>query len=109
VEKAIEVAKSYENVYLELCAVIDEREIIEKFLEEIGVDRILFGADFPWFNHHYYIGALIGSGIGESDLRKILYKNAEKLIKRRGGKNYSFLSFILFFSLDIQHLMKKES
>jgi len=81
-EKAIEIVKNYENVYLELCAVMDERGIIEKFLEEIGADRILFGTDFPWFNHHYYIGALIGSGIGERDIRKILYENAEKLIKR---------------------------
>jgi len=81
-KKAIEIVKNYENVYLELCAVMDERGIIEKFLEEIGTDRILFGTDFPWFSHHYYIGALIGSGIGESDIRKILFENAEKLIKK---------------------------
>ncbi|MGC8977285.1 MAG: amidohydrolase family protein [Candidatus Ratteibacteria bacterium] len=79
-EKAIEFVKKYENVYLELTAVIDERGIIEKFVAEIGSDRILFGTDFPWFNHHYYIGALLGSGISEEDCRKILYLNAQKIL-----------------------------
>ena len=71
-----------DRLNLSLRDVKDERGIIEKFLEEIGTDRILFGTDFPWFSHHYYIGALIGSGIGESDIRKILYENAEKLIRK---------------------------
>jgi len=80
-EKAIEFVKKYENVCLELCAILDERGIIEKFVYEIGSDRILFGTDFPWFNHHYYIGALLGSGISEEDCRKILYLNANKILK----------------------------
>ncbi|MCM8820415.1 MAG: amidohydrolase family protein, partial [Candidatus Omnitrophica bacterium] len=79
-EKAIEFVKRYENLYLELCAVLDERGILERFVEEAGAERILFGTDFPWFNHHYYIGALLGSSISEDDCRNILYKNSEKLL-----------------------------
>lgn len=79
-EKAIEIVKKYQNVYLELCAVIDERGIIEKFVENIGSDRILFGTDFPWFNHHYYIGGVLGAGLSEEDCRKIFYLNAGKLL-----------------------------
>ena len=81
-DKAIKFAKNYENIYLELCAILDERGIIEKFAKEGLFNKILFGTDFPWFNHHYYIGALIGAGIDENILRKIFYENAIKLIKK---------------------------
>ncbi|HOL21844.1 MAG TPA: TatD family hydrolase [bacterium] len=79
-KKAIEFIKRYENAYLEMCAVLDERGILEQFVEEAGSERILYGTDFPWFNHHYYIGALLGSGIPETACRNILYKNAEKIL-----------------------------
>ncbi|MFN4227934.1 MAG: amidohydrolase family protein [Candidatus Ratteibacteria bacterium] len=79
-DKAVEIIKNYENVYLELCAVIDERGIIEKIISEIGSDKILFGTDFPWFNHHYYIGSLFGAGLSENEIRKILYLNSFKLL-----------------------------
>ncbi len=81
-KKTIEIAKNYENVYLELTAVLDERGIVEEFIENGVSNKILFGTDFPWFNHHYYIGALIGTGINEDALRKIFYGNAMKLIKK---------------------------
>lgn len=80
-ERAIDIVKRYENAYLELCAVLDERGIVEMFFEKAGSERILFGTDFPWFNHHYYIGALLGSGIPEEDCRNILYKNAHHLLQ----------------------------
>lgn len=80
-EKAIEYVKKYENVYLELCAVMDERGVLEKIVEEIGTDRILFGTDFPWFSHHYYIGSLFGAKLTDDEIKKILYLNALKLFK----------------------------
>lgn len=80
-DKAISLVKDFPNIYLELCAVLDERGIIEKFVEEIGSEKILFGTDFPWFNHHYYLGALLGSGISDDDCRKILYRNAQTLLE----------------------------
>lgn len=79
-DKAIEIAKNYENVYLELTAVLDERGIVEKFVEKAGDEKILFGTDFPWFNHHYYIGALLGAGLSEESCRKILYLNSKNLL-----------------------------
>lgn len=78
---AIRISKNYENAYLELCAVLDERGIIERFVRETDTDRIVFGTDFPWFNHHYYIGALLGSGISDSICEKILYINAKRVLK----------------------------
>lgn len=86
-ESAIRISKNYDNVFLELCAVPDERGVIEWFVRETDNDRILFGTDDPWFNHHYYIGAILGSGIPDSVCEKIFYLNAKRILKERIGIN----------------------
>ncbi len=80
-DKALEIAKDFPNIYLELCAVIDERGIVEKFVESIGSERIIFGTDFPWFSHNYYIGAILGADITDEDRHNIFYNNAKKLLE----------------------------
>ena len=80
-DEAAELAKDFQNVYLELCAVLDERlDILEKFVNTAGSEKILFGTDFPWFNHHNYIGTVIASDITDEDRRNIFYRNAKKLL-----------------------------
>lgn len=75
------LAKDFKNVYLDLCAVLDERAgILEKFVCGVGSEKILFGTDFPWHGYHYYIGAVISSEITDEDMRNIFYRNAEKLL-----------------------------
>jgi len=80
-DKAVLLAKKYPNIYLELCAVMDNRGVLDKFVKELGSQKILFGTDFPWFSHYYYIGAVLGADITDEDRRNIFYKNAKKLIK----------------------------
>jgi len=60
--------------------VLDDRGVIEKFVDRAGSEKIIFGTDTPWFNHHNYIGALLGAEISDDDRRNILYRNAEKLL-----------------------------
>jgi len=79
-DEVIRLAKDFPNVYLELCAVLDERGILERFVGELGSKRIIFGTDYPWFNHHYYIGAVLGAGISDDDCRNIFYRNAESIL-----------------------------
>ncbi|MFH2069241.1 MAG: TatD family hydrolase [Candidatus Omnitrophota bacterium] len=81
-EKAIALMKDFPNIYLELCAVVDERGILEKFVDNVGSEKILFGTDVPWFNHHYYIGAVLGSCISDDDCRNIFYRNARVLLQK---------------------------
>lgn len=78
-DKAISLVNSYPNVYYELCAVLDNRGMLEKFVEASGSERMLFGTDYPWFDFHYYIGAVFGADITDEDRRNIFYRNAEKL------------------------------
>lgn len=81
-DKAIALVKQYPNVYFELCAVLDERGILERFVGETGSERILFGTDLPWFNHHYYIGSVLGAAINDEDRHNILHRNAQRLLAR---------------------------
>jgi len=81
-DHAIEIIERFPNTYLELCAVIDDEQgILEKFVESIGSERILFGTDYPWFDFHYYIGAILGARISDEDRRNIFYRNAQKLLR----------------------------
>ncbi len=77
---AFQLVKDFPNVYLELCAVMDERGVLERFVDELGSERIVFGTDYPWFSHHYYIGAVLGSGISDDDCRNIFYRNAKRIL-----------------------------
>jgi predicted TIM-barrel fold metal-dependent hydrolase len=79
-EQAVALANEFPNVYLELTAVLDDRGVLELFVEKAGSERIVFGTDTPWFSHHNYIGAVLGADISDDDRRNILYRNAEGLL-----------------------------
>jgi predicted TIM-barrel fold metal-dependent hydrolase len=79
-DAVIELARAFPNLYLDLCAILDERGIVEKFVDAVGSERVLFGTDLPWFNEHFYIGALLGADITDADRHNIFHRNAEKLL-----------------------------
>ena len=79
-QEAAELAASLDNVYLELTAVLDDRGAVDLFVRTAGSHKIIFGTDTPWFNHHYYIGALLGAEMTDDDRRNILYRNAQRLL-----------------------------
>ncbi len=78
---AVELTKCFPNLYLELTAVLDERGVLEFFVEQVGSERLLYGTDLPWFSEHYYIGAVLGAEITDEDRRNIFYRNAQRLIQ----------------------------
>ncbi len=79
-DKAVQLMKDFPNVYAELCAVVDDRGGFERFIDEVGSGQIVFGTDWPWFNHHYYIGAVLDAGISDQQAHDIFHINAEKLL-----------------------------
>jgi len=78
---AIALVQDFPKVYCELTAVLDDRGVVDKLVRECGSSRIVFGTDSPWFNHHYYIGSLLGADITDDDRRNICYRNAQRLLK----------------------------
>ena len=83
-DAAVQMARTFPNVYLDLCAVLDDRGVVETFVDAGLVDRILFGTDLPWFAPHQGIGALLSADITDEDRHKILHRNAEKLLAPAG-------------------------
>jgi len=83
-DEAIQAARDFPNVYLDLCAVLDDRGAVEAFVGAGLVDRVLFGTDLPWFDPHQGVGALLSADITDEDRHKILHLNAEKLLASVG-------------------------
>jgi len=80
-DAAVDLARCFPNVYLELTAVLDDRGPLEKFVAEAGADRLLFGTDLPWFDPHHGIGVLLSADITDDDRHCICHTNAEKLLE----------------------------
>jgi predicted TIM-barrel fold metal-dependent hydrolase len=79
-DAAVRLARDFPHVYLELTAVFDDRGVLEKFVDEAGSERMLFGTDLPWFDPHHAVGALLSADISDEDRHNICHRNAEKLL-----------------------------
>jgi predicted TIM-barrel fold metal-dependent hydrolase len=77
-------ARTYPNVYLELCAAFTVRGMIERAVAACGPGKLLFGTDFPWFDFHYGLGCVLFADISDEDRRRILYRNAARVLSERG-------------------------
>lgn len=82
---ALALARDFPNIYLELTAVFDNRGVIEKFINEVGSERLLFGTDLPWFDPHHAVGVLLSAHISDNDRHNICHRNAEELLRRLYG------------------------
>ncbi len=79
-DEAVNLAKDFPNVYLELTAVMDDRGVLEKFAEGAGSEKMLFGTDLPWFDPHHAMGCLLSADMTDEDRHNICHRNAERLL-----------------------------
>ena len=86
-DSAIDFAERFPNLFLETSW--QPTETVAEAVRRIGADRILFGSDWPILGNNQRVGihriqdAVSSQMISEEDGRKILGKNAEKLLDRR--------------------------
>lgn len=78
----IERMKMSENYYLDLSGYgMFRYGMLRKAIDSFGVDRILFGSDFPTCHPGMYIGGvLLDNLVTDSEKEKIFSKNAKKLL-----------------------------
>ena len=50
-------------------------------IEHFGMDKVMFGTDFPMWTHEKELERFFALGYGEEENRKMLYDNFEKLFK----------------------------
>lgn len=94
-DEAIEVVNSSDNIYLDISAVYIE-ELIQKAIEEIGDDRLLFGSDYPaianFCDRHTGLKNCVrwfaSLDISLEAKQKIFGKNAREMLEL-GGRNGS--------------------
>ena len=61
-------------------------EFCERLLRRIGLDRVLFGTDYPIFPYKRYFEVLDQMSFTDEEIEQIAYKNAAKLLKLEGNK-----------------------
>ena len=78
-----EVKENLKNVYFDTAAspFLFDPDIYRYAKALAGVDRILFGSDFPLLKPERYFKEIKGSGLENEDIEKILGLNAETLLK----------------------------
>ena len=83
-DKAIQAVKPYPNLYLDVSGFDPERGIVEKAVEVLGAERVLFGSDAPGRIYAAQLAKVLYADISESDRELVLGGNAARLLKLRG-------------------------
>jgi predicted TIM-barrel fold metal-dependent hydrolase len=78
--QTIEVLKKHENLYLDTATSKLHFGMIERFVREVGADRVLFGSDIPLLEPTAPLGRIAYAKISEADKEKILGLNTQRLL-----------------------------
>ncbi len=84
-DEAVEKLVDLPNLYVDTCSCFAfmDRQKVKDIILAYGTDRVLFGTDYPMWSMLEELQNLLSLGLSESDNRKILSKNAEKVFIRR--------------------------
>lgn len=84
VDLAIEIAKKYENAYLDTCDTCRLNGVVEKMVRGAGAHKVVFGTDAPMQSHLFQMGCVLGAKISDSDKKLILRDNALRILESTG-------------------------
>ena len=84
-----ELARAYANVYFDCCAVVNGTEPSPALgddeaaaaLRQVGIDRVMFGSDYPWFDPALDAARIQRLPLSEAEKRAVLYDNAVRILK----------------------------
>ena len=76
------------NVFFDTAAspFLYDPEIYQIAVSILGVDKILFGSDYPLLSPARYFGEMEEAGLTKPQIDKICGENAKKLFKHTGEK-----------------------
>jgi len=83
------MAKTYSNLVFDCAAIISitatEGEFsdsqISGLIKKVGVDRVMFGSDFPWYDPAEAVARLLRLDFGEQEKRMLLAENAVRIYR----------------------------
>lgn len=82
--QAMEAAGQAPNLYLDLSGSQRHRLILERCVERVGAERILFGSDLPYLEASMTLAHVLTSRITDQAKEKILRRNFLQLITEAG-------------------------
>ena len=74
------MAQRHPNVYLELCFSRSPRGLVERFVEAVGAEKIIWGSDCHFMSNAQQLGKVVGADIPEQAKRQILADNARRIL-----------------------------
>ncbi len=82
IEEHIKIANDYENTNLELCTSSATYRAVETLVENVPVERIVWGADDLPLNMSHQVGKVLGAQIPEEIKKQILSTNARRILSQ---------------------------
>lgn len=80
IDAAIQMAKRFSNLYLEMSGMPMHTKIKEAY-DDVGKTRIMFGTDSPFHHPSVEIQKVMISGLNEEGLQRVFYQNAQAFFK----------------------------
>lgn len=88
-DETTSLARTYPNLQFDCCAIISltgaaggpSDAELTALIREIGVERVMFGSDFPWFDPADAIERLLSLDFSEQEKRLLLAENAIRIYK----------------------------
>jgi predicted TIM-barrel fold metal-dependent hydrolase len=88
-DEAIALARDYSNLLFDCSAIIGStspdggvtEERLTAIIKEIGVERVMFGSDFPWYDPADSVARLLRLDFSEEEKRLLLAENAIRIYR----------------------------
>jgi hypothetical protein len=78
---AVRMANEYPCVYLDIAGDIFDYRLLEKLVQSVPVEKILYGSDFPWMDPRSRLSHVLLADIEDSIKGKILRGNAIRVYR----------------------------
>jgi len=78
------IAKKHENIIVDTCSSTIDAGMVERAVEIIGADRIVYGSDIPWLDPYTQMAKVTTAKIKDEDKRLILGENMARLLRLKG-------------------------
>jgi predicted TIM-barrel fold metal-dependent hydrolase len=87
-DESVELAGKYPNAYFDTSAVITGVEHLQflsdeaaaELIRKLGVDRVMFGSDYPWFSPAMSLKQFLRLPLAPAEKEKILGENARNIL-----------------------------
>jgi len=78
-EQSIEACLEHPNVYCEITGSVVVYGTLERMVNRLGAERVLFGTDLPFLDARPQVGRVAFAKIGDDDKRKVFGLNAARI------------------------------